>query len=140
MPDPEFATPPGVRMMMAGPGRDDLPRAEPPAAGRGSGRDGLADRDAEIDRDVHEAIAPVLDAGAGRVSIEVRQAHVTLDGCVPSAKLRDAIGQAAAQCPNVASVDNRIAVEPSAAAPVVLTPERRTVTMNPAGRPGRRRS
>lgn len=133
-PEADFAGPPSIPMMRSGPVPDDLTRAAAGASGRCTGHPGLSDGDAEIDRAVREAIALVLDAGAGRVSIEVRQAHVTLDGCVPSAKLRDAIGQAAARCPKVAGVDNRIKLERDAAAPVVLTPERRTVTMKPGGR------
>ncbi|WP_186167324.1 BON domain-containing protein [Burkholderia gladioli] len=122
----------GPSLMTAASGADDepgSPRDDPhnPAVPR-EGRDD----DAGIDRAVREAIAPVLDAGAGRVSIAVRQAHVTLEGKVPTDALREAIGRAAAQCPAVAGVDNRLAVEPIGGASVVLTPERRTVTHSDA--------
>jgi len=137
LPALDLPRPPGVRMTVTGPGADALPRAEMSPPERRLGRGGLADQDAAIDRAVRAAIAPVLDRGAARVSVKVRQAHVTLDGGVPSAKLRDAIGRAAVGCPGVAGVDNRLTIEPGSASPVVLTPERRTVTIRPDGRRGR---
>ncbi|MGN3967390.1 BON domain-containing protein [Burkholderia gladioli] len=117
----------------------DVGRAVPPAAG-GAPDSRRDHEDAEIDRAVREVIAPVLDGRAGRVSILVRHARVSLEGCVPSADLRDAIGRVAGQCLGVAGVDNRIEIEPSDNAPLVLTPERRTVTRSPqpGGKPVRK--
>ncbi|WP_277958261.1 BON domain-containing protein [Burkholderia plantarii] len=84
-----------------------------------------------MDRAVREVIAPVLDGRSGRVSILVWQARVSLEGCVPSADLREAVGRVAGQCPGVVGVDNRIEIEPGTNAPLVLTPERRVVTHSP---------
>ncbi|MEK6313668.1 MAG: BON domain-containing protein [Burkholderia gladioli] len=147
----------GASMMAAaGTGTDenpDAPRPElpdrhrPRDAGRaaaltaGVAPDSRRDHeDAAIDSAVREVIAPVLDGRAGRVSILVRHARVSLEGCVPSADLRDAIGRVAGQCPGVVGVDNRIEIERGDNAPLVLTPERRTVTRSPqpGGKPARK--
>ncbi|MGG2041402.1 BON domain-containing protein [Burkholderia gladioli] len=133
----------GASMMAAaGTSADENPDApRPDMPDRHHTRDAGRDHeDAAIDSAVREVIAPVLDGRAGRVSILVRHARVSLEGCVPSADLRDAIGRVAGQCPGVVGVDNRMEIEPSANAPLVLTPERRTVTRSPqpGGKPARK--
>lgn len=125
---------PGAPQILRRPGSDLLTREAADAAdaaGRGpvpsAMTSGGVDHDAAIDTEAREAVATLLDGGGGRVSVTVREARVALEGTVPSASLRDAIGDAVARCSGVVEVDNRLEVA-ATDDPQVLSPERRTVT------------
>ncbi|MGN4194488.1 hypothetical protein [Burkholderia gladioli] len=99
-----------------------LPITEGPAAG-GAGPSLMTAASGADD----EPCAPCDDPHNPAVPRAGRDDDAGIDRAV-----REAIGRAAAQCPAVAGVDNRLAVEPIGGASVVLTPERRTVTHSDA--------